>query len=209
MVGGGVDRRKPLEKQVRNLHRDTTYRINHLMSIRERLSIIPEDASPTHVITLLQERPMNPSNKVFVVHGHDELAKQSVARFIEKLGLQAIILHEQTNQGKTIIEKFEAQSDVGFAVILLTPDDVGASKAAHAAGQALNERARQNVVFEHGFLIGRFGREKVCALHKGVETPSDLQGVIYIPLDDAGTWRLSLAREMKDAGMNVDLNRAY
>ncbi len=148
------------------------------------------------------------TDRVFVVHGHDELAKQTVARFIERLGLEAIILHEQANLGKTIIEKFEHHADVGFAVILLTPDDVGASKAAHQAGQPLNDRARQNVVFEHGCFIGKLGRNRVCALHKGVEIPSDLQGVLYVPLDDSGAWRLSLAKEMKAAGMNVDLNKA-
>jgi predicted nucleotide-binding protein len=148
------------------------------------------------------------TDRVFVVHGHDDLTKVTVARFIERLGLQAIILHEQANLGKTIIEKLEHHADVGFAVILLTPDDVGASKAAHQAGQPLNDRARQNVIFEHGCFIGKLGRDKVCALYKGVEIPSDLQGVLYVPLDDAGAWKLSLAKEMQAAGMNVDLNKA-
>src|SRR5262249_21992550 len=120
-----------------------------------------------------------------------------------------VILHEQASQGKTIIEKFESHADVGFAVILLTPDDVGASSAAYQAEQPLAPRARQNVVFEHGFFIGRFGRGRVCALHKGIEIPSDLQGVIYVPFDEKGAWRLDLAREMKAAGMNVDLNKAF
>src|ERR1035438_6975181 len=66
------------------------------------------------------------TKKVFVVHGHDDEAKEKVARFLERLKLEPIILHEQPNEGRTVIEKFEVFADVGFAVVLLTPDDVGA-----------------------------------------------------------------------------------
>ena len=170
--------------------------------------MIPEDPSLSHSITVSEQSQIKRSNEVFVVHGHDELAKQTVARFIEKLGLKAIILHEQPNQGKTIIEKFESFSGVGFAVILLTPDDVGTTKAAHTQGKGPNDRARQNVIFEHGFFVGKLGRGHVCALVKGdVEIPSDLHGVVYIPLDEPGAWRYSLAREMKASGLPVDLNK--
>jgi predicted nucleotide-binding protein len=150
-----------------------------------------------------QQQLLQVSNRVFVVHGHDEEAKQSVARCIEKLGLKAIILHEQPNQGRTVIEKFEDYSDVGFVVVLLTPDDIGARK-----GEEPQPRARQNVILELGFFIGRLGRRRVCALHKGdVEIPSDITGVLWIPIDSADAWHLALAREMKAAGLEVDLNR--
>ena len=131
------------------------------------------------------------SKRVFVVHGHDNATKESVARFLTQLKLEPIILHEQASGGKTIIEKFETHANVSFAVVLLTPDDLGAS-----ATKPENKlpRARQNVVFELGFFVGRLGRSNVCALHKGnVEIPSDYQGVIYIPLDENGGWRLMLA----------------
>ncbi len=145
------------------------------------------------------------SNRVFVVHGHDEEAKQSVARCIEKLGFKAVILHEQPNQGRTIIEKFEDYSDVAFAVVLLTPDDVGASKDPEGE---LRPRARQNVILELGFFLGELGRGRVCALHKGeVEIPSDYRGVLWVPMDEGGAWRLDLATEMKAAGLDLDLNR--
>ncbi|MEE8356570.1 MAG: nucleotide-binding protein, partial [Anaerolineales bacterium] len=108
------------------------------------------------------EKPPGDSKKIFIVHGRDEEAKDSLARFLEKLGLEVIILHEQPNQGRTIIEKFEDYSDVGFAVVLLTPDDIGG----RANDLELLPRARQNVVFELGFFIGALGRERVCALHK-------------------------------------------
>jgi hypothetical protein len=122
------------------------------------------------------------SNKVFVVHGHDEGALQALARFIEKLGLEPIVLKERPNQGRTIIEKFEDSArDVGFAIVLLTPDDQA------SAGGTDSQRARQNVVFELGFFAGALGRGRVCLLRKGdVEMPSDLFGVIYTEMDVAG-----------------------
>ena len=144
------------------------------------------------------------SNKVFIVHGHDGEARETVARFLEKLGLQAIILHEQANQGRTVIEKVEANSDVGFAVVLLTPDDLGCAK-----GGQPEPRARQNVLLELGYFIGRLGRAKVCALKRGdLEIPSDFAGVVWEKMDNGSGWKLALARELKAAGHDVDLNKA-
>jgi predicted nucleotide-binding protein len=145
------------------------------------------------------------SNTVFVVHGHDELAKQNAARLLERIGLHPIILHEQPSGGsKAVIEKLEANSDVGFAVVLLTPDDLGRSRKA----KNLKPRARQNVILELGYFMGKLRRGKVCALYKeGVEIPSDYQGVLYIPIDSAGAWRMQLAKEIKNAGIDVDLNK--
>ncbi len=145
------------------------------------------------------------SRNVFLVHGHDEAATESVARFLEKLDLHPIILHEQPSQGRTVIEKFEAHADVGFAVVLLTPDDVGGL----ASGGELKPRARQNAILELGYFIGRLGRSRVCALYvEGVEIPSDFHGVVYVPYDAAGGWRLKLASEIRAAGLPVDMNRA-
>jgi predicted nucleotide-binding protein len=143
------------------------------------------------------------SNRVFVVHGHDVAAKECVARFVDKLSLTSVILHEQPNLGQTLIEKFEAFSDVGFAVVLLTPDDI-----AHAVGapKVKRKRARQNVVLELGYFLGRLGRNRVCALYvDDVEVPSDYQGVAYIKLDEEGAWRTKLAQEFVQAGMPIDL----
>ena len=108
--------------------------------------------------------------EVFVVHGQDEAAKEVVARFSEKLALRAVILHEQPNVGRTIIDKCEAYSDVGFAVVLLTPDDVGGIRD---EATELKPRARQNVIFEFRYFIGKLGGRRVCALYKEVETSSD------------------------------------
>ncbi|MDH5640562.1 MAG: nucleotide-binding protein [Nitrospira sp.] len=140
--------------------------------------------------------------QVFIVHGHDDATKKTVTTFIESLGLHAVVLHDQPNSGRTIIEKFEAHSNVGFAVVLLTPDDIGASSKDRENSQP---RARQNVILELGFFLGKIGREKVCVLYKeGVEIPSDYQGVLYTPYDSSGSWRSQLVKELKHAGFAVD-----
>lgn len=143
--------------------------------------------------------------RVFIVHGHDESAQNKAARFVEKLGFEAIILHEKASSGRTIIEKIEHYSDVGFAIVLYTPDDVGNVRS---EAENLNVRARQNVVFEHGYLIGRLGRENVSALVDGkLELPNDISGVVYIPLDEGAAWQLRLAKEMKQSGYDIDMNK--
>lgn len=144
-------------------------------------------------------------NEVFIVHGHDDTAKVKTARFIERLGFAPIILHEQSSLGKTIIEKIEEYSNVGFGIILYTKCDVGAKKGDE---QNLKPRARQNVVFEHGYLIGKIGRQNVCALVKGeVETPNDISGVVYVKMDDDDAWHVKIAKELRSSGYVVDLNK--
>jgi len=143
---------------------------------------------------------------VFIVHGHDEGVKSEVARFIEKLDLKAVILHEQANKGRTIIEKFEDHANVGFAVVLMTPDDIGGK---NEPGSDLKPRARQNVILELGFFLGKLGRERVCALYKGdVEIPSDYMGVLFVSLDQGVDWRAVLAREITAAGIKANLKGA-
>ena len=146
------------------------------------------------------------NNKVLVVHGHDSGTKETVARFLTKIGLEPVILHEQANRGRTIIEKFEDYSDVSFALALLTPDDFGgiADKP-----KSPEPRARQNVIFEFAYLIGKLGRKRVIGLKRGeVTLPSDYAGVLYVPFDDAGAWRMSVVKELKALGYSVDANKA-
>jgi len=146
------------------------------------------------------------SKKVFIVHGHDDAIKVDVARTLEKLGLEPVILHEQPSKGKTIIEKFEEHASLAqYAVVLLTPDDIGYPKNKESEKRP---RARQNVILELGYFAGRLGREHICVLYKGdVEVPSDYIGVVYIPLDDSGAWRFKIGKELKIAGIPVDLNK--
>jgi len=171
-----------------------------LESIIERLELVDEVSADQPEATAPQDR-----SKVFVVHGHDEAAREAVARFIGDLGFQPIILHERANEGRTIIEKVEAHGDVGFAVVLLTLDDEGCAK-----GGTPVPRARQNVVLELGYFIGRLGRNRVCALKRGdLEIPSDFGGVVYEPFDASGGWKLALSRELKAAGFEIDWNKVH
>jgi predicted nucleotide-binding protein len=144
------------------------------------------------------------SKRIFVVHGHDELLKTKTARFIEKLGYEAIILHEQASRGMTIIEKIEANTDVGFAIVLYSPDDKGNTAVAADKGE-LVMRARQNVVFEHGYLMAKLSRAHVVPLVSGkMELPSDISGVVYV---DDTNWQFEIAKEMKAAGYTINFNK--
>lgn len=146
-------------------------------------------------------RPL--TNRVFVVHGHDGEARETVARYLERIGFEPVILHEQANRSRTVIEKIEANRDVSFAVILLTPDDEGCAK-----GGDLEPRARQNVLLELGYFMAHLGRENICSLKRGtVEIPSDFAGVVWEPMDDNGGWKSALARELEAAGHTIDWNK--
>ena len=180
--------------------------IAYRAAVKERLTFLSNLGKQMGMIEE-QIVEVESSNRVFVVHGHDDVVREKVARFLEKLSLEPIILHEQPNNGRTIIEKFTDYSDVSYAVVLFTADDIGGSKA--TPKEELNSRARQNVIFELGYFIGRLGREKVCALHEsGVEILSDYQGVLYLNLDPSDVWRFSLAKELQAAGLPVDMNKA-
>jgi predicted nucleotide-binding protein len=197
-IGGG-------DRERLQMYTEMTRRgIRELESIVQRLPLIPtndRDQAPTY-----SRAQAGANRNVFVVHGHDDGMKQEVARFLQKLALVPVILHEQANQGRTIIEKFEGHADVGFAVVLLTPDDRGGPID---GGDPNQLRARQNVILELGYFIGALGRRNVCALYaQGVELPSDLSGVLYVPIDSGGAWRLQLAREIKASGIDIDLNDA-
>lgn len=202
---GSVPLNPGLEELIEDQREGVATRLTRLESLLERLDLVPEptgarSAPPALKSDLLKGR------EVFIVHGHDAAAKEAVARFLERLDLEPVVLHEQANLGRTVIEKFEQHSSVQFAVVLLTPDDVGRSVAAASEPRP---RARQNVILELGFFLGALGRKRVCALHVGeIEIPSDYDGVLYIPLDTQGGWRLKLAAELRSAGLEVDLNRA-
>lgn len=169
-----------------------------LESLIERLALIPMTKdSVTKDIPISKDL----TNKIFIVHGHNNEIKQTVARTLSQLKLEPIILHEQAEQGRTIIEKFEANSsDVNFAIILLTADDVGKSNKE----TDYKSSARQNVVFEMGYFIGKLGRNKVFLLiENGVDKPGDLDGIVYVPIDDADGWKLKLVRELRVVGYSV------
>lgn len=141
--------------------------------------------------------------KVFLVHGNDLETRETIARFMQNLGLEPIILSEQAHQGRTIIEQIEMHTNVPFGVVLLTPDDVGEAKGQE---RNLKPRARQNVILELGFLMGRLGRNRVCAIRKGsVDIPSDFHGVLWTSWEK--DWKIELIRELRAAGIEVDFTK--
>lgn len=149
------------------------------------------------------ETNKRPKKKIFIVHGRDNESKQELSRYIESLGIEVIILHEQASSGMTIIEKIEHYSnEVDFAFVLYTACDHG--RGIHETKVHPKNRARQNVVFEHGYLMAKLGRKNVCALVKGeIETPNDISGVVYVGLDSAGAWKMEVNKELNACGYNI------
>jgi Predicted nucleotide-binding protein containing TIR-like domain len=202
-VGGVIAMEATFGERLEDFREDVGKYLTRLRSIFRRLELFPEPAGTSS--------PVRPDvqaargNIIFIVHGHNNEAKETVARFLEKVGMDVVILHEQPDRGRTIIEKIEAHTEVGFAVVLLTADDIGTQRS---MPDKLKPRARQNVIFELGYFVGTLGRAHVCTLiEDGVELPSDFSGVLYVPLDDSGNWKFRLASEIKAAGIHIDLNR--
>ena len=177
--------RPSLGEQIAKLNKDVDDKIHRIDSIIERLELFPltsalqseaEDAN-------LDAGPPSRSKRVFVVHGHDEVAKTNLEVFLHEIGLEPVVLHRQADEGMTVIEKFEKHSDVGYAFILLTPDEVAYLKAdAEKPDEQRKKenRARPNVIFEFGYFVGKLGRARVCCLYTGdVALPSDVHGMIY------------------------------
>jgi predicted nucleotide-binding protein len=175
--------------------------VTYLLDLKDEIQKYPDHliAQPAASTKTQSSPSLDP--RIFIVHGHGTL-KDSVARVVSALGLEAVILQEQPGAGRTLIEKVEKYSVVGYAVVLLVPDDVGGKR-----GEEQRDRARQNVVFELGYFVGKIGRGRVCVLYsEGVEMPSDYFGVEYVSLDSKGAWRYRLGRELREAGYAVDLN---
>lgn len=149
----------------------------------------------------------SPTTTIFIVYGHDGLARDSLDLLLRRFGLNPIILQHIPASGDTIIEKLEQyigqRGSTGYACVLLTPDDEG-----HKAGipEERQYRARQNVVLELGMVLARLGRRNVAILHKGsVELPSDISGLIYIPFKErVDEVRAKLFQQLRAAGYTVN-----
>lgn len=204
IASGSFDQSFP--EQVRELHDDIRRKLRRLESVREQLPLFDEPPSP--VSPAVAARPSKSAKEIFVVHGHDDVRKLEVAQFLERVtGIRPLVLHEQPSEGRTIIEKLEHYSErASFAVVLLTADDEGRRRDSE---DSLLPRGRQNVVLELGYFIARLSRAKVVLLYESdVELPSDMSGVLYVRLDDAGGWKLALGTELRATGVEVDLNKA-
>lgn len=195
--------RKSLKKSVA---RSKSLLLSAIEDVEQRLAAISRPAPtsvPVHVGKAANpawSSSLGSKPSVFIAHGHHEQSRAAVVLFLERIGFEAIVLHEQANQGLTIIEKIERHGNVNFAIILLTPDDFGGK-----VGGETKARARQNVILELGYFIGKLGRDRVCAFKAGdVELPSDVFGVAWEAFHEDKSWQQTLARELEAAGYPVD-----
>lgn len=196
-----------LSEKIADVYKDVDKKIHRLDSIIERLELIPLAVSAS-APAQLQTTSISRGKKVFVVHGHDDAAKTNLEVFLHEIGLEPVVLHRQADQGLTVIEKFEKHSEVGYAFILLTPDEAAylASDAQKPESERKIEwRARPNVIFEFGYFIGKLGRSRVCCLYTGnVSLPSDVNGMIYKSyeksVEEVG---YSIIKDLKAAGYGV------
>ncbi len=201
-----------------NEHKDDIRRkMGRLQSIRDRVELLkePVQVMPSHSSTLetnfsspnpLRDRLSDvrgDKDKVFVVFGHNEMARLKLENFLHRSGIDPIVINQQPKAGRTIIEQIEHHSNVRFAVVLLTDDDLGAAKEDVKTVSDLKPRARQNALVELGYFMGRIGRDKTVALvSPGIEKPSDYDGVLYISLES--DWENELKRELRAAELQVN-----
>ncbi|HHU85007.1 MAG TPA: nucleotide-binding protein [Clostridiales bacterium] len=188
-----------------HFYEELTYNMKKMDNILEDISANREKYEKVFSLPVIEQKnSLIDDSNIFIVHGRDDGIKNEVARFIEKLKLNPIILHEQSSGGDTIIEKIERYSNVGFGIVLYTPCDKGGLANEHFEAKF---RARQNVVFEHGYLIGKLGRKKVVALVKdNVEKPNDISGIVYVNYDLNGAWKTEIAKELHSSGYPIDFN---
>lgn len=199
-----------IEERRTNLYKDINQNIHKLDSIIERLELIPlNNTASTTTSSEKLTQASTKSKKVFVVHGHDEIAKTNLEVFLREIGLEPVVLHRQADEGQTVIEKFEKHSDVGYAFILLTPDEVAYIKSDDSKND--NERkkefrARPNVIFEFGYFVGKLGRSRVCCLYTGdVSLPSDVSGMIYKKFTNSiEDVAYSIIKDLKVSGYEID-----
>ena len=199
-----------LSMKFEEVSKDIDKKIHRINSIIERLELIPENSQTESVKILPRQTSTLQSQlkKVFVVHGRDELAKTNLEVFLGELGLEPVVLHRQADEGQTIIEKFEKHSDVGYAFILLTPDEVAylaADESKPDAERTKEHRARPNVIFEFGYFVGKLGRSRVCCLYTGnVTLPSDVSGMIYKRYDRSiEEVAYSIIKDLKVSGYSI------
>ena len=177
--------------------------ISVLEGIIDTIELLLDDANSMDMMN--EKAGLKVTNNVFIVHGHDEQTRNAVELFVKNIDYNPIVLFKEPSKGQTIIEKIESNvENACFSIVIYTPCDVGRARE----DKELKPRARQNVVFEHGYMCSKLGREHVVALcEEGVECPGDMSGVIYIEYDKKGLWQLKIAQEMKAIGLEVDANK--
>jgi predicted nucleotide-binding protein len=192
-------------------HESVTEKLRRLDSIVERLELYP--LAPSVQVTEVAKHSSSSdtgsrNKKVFVVHGHDEIAKTNLEVFLHEIGLEPIVLHRQADEGLTVIEKFEKHADVGYAFIILTPDEIAylAKEEWLTDDKRKKEhRARPNVIFEFGYFVGKLGRSRVCCIYTGdVTLPSDVNGLIYKKFErSVEEVAYGITKDLKASGYDV------
>jgi predicted nucleotide-binding protein len=190
----------------------TTLTSLELAAESKKNELLVKNVSPRNdkTIRISEKMQMEDKKKVFIVHGHDEKLKNQLEILLTEIGLQPVILHRKPDEGMTIIEKFEKHSDVGYAFILLSPDDVLFSINGEniSEGKANKEmRARQNVIWEFGFFVGKLGRNRVCCLYKeGVILPTDVSGMLYKEIrNDVEEVAFAILKDLRAAGYDLQV----
>jgi predicted nucleotide-binding protein len=193
----GVSIHNP-QHRFRTLTERIDVKITELESLLSKVNLIHSEVETTRPAMAIQDAATISNDTVFIIHGHDDAMKKAVQLFLSRAGLKDIVLHEQPDKNRTVIEKLiEEGSSAAYVIALLSPDDIQEDGTV---------RARQNVVLEIGYFIGKLGREKVRLLRKGdVVIPSDLQGILFENYDDQGAWRIKLLKEMQAVGLPIDL----
>lgn len=197
-----------LGEKIADTYKDIDKKTHRLDSMIERLELIPLAGQIASIANASSPSAQQRSKKVFVVHGHDEVAKTSLEVFLHEIGLEPVVLHRQADEGMTVIEKFEKHSDVGYAFILLTPDEtayIAAESSKPEAQRKTELRARPNVIFEFGYFVGKLGRSRVCCLHTGnVTLPSDVSGMTYKKYENSiEEVAYSVMKDLKASGYEV------
>lgn len=209
MIIGGYHE-ETLGKKIGKLKEQFDRKVHRLDSIVDRLELyaVASNVNDTQEVAPANLKTRSETNKVFIVHGRDDAAKANLEAFVREIGLEPIVLHRQADGGLTVIEKFEKHSDVGYAFILLTPDELAylASESSRPeADRAIERRARPNVIFEWGYFVGKLGRPRVCCISTGnVDLPSDMHGLVtkryQSSVEEVG---YSIIKDLKAAGYKV------
>lgn len=163
----------------------------------------------------MEKKPPQPKKEIFLSHGKDLKPLNELKEMLLECGLKPVILSEQPSGGKTVMEKLEAYSNVGFTFVILTPDDLGGfveigSKWSRPQRlrkflKTAHNRPRQNVILEFGYFVGKLGRDRVaCLLKKPVEQPSDMQGIVYLSFKESLTEiKKEIMQELNAAGYKI------
>ncbi len=174
----------------------------------EEFVAVTQKASAQAPQAPMASAPSGMPRRIIVVSGTDETMKQTFTGALRKLGLAAVVMNEEPSQGKKIVDHFADYKDVGFALVLLSPDVYVYPKGEEATKR--QRTPRQDVLLMFGFLLGKLGKDKVLAFYRespNFAFPIEFEGVKFTALDDRDSWKLSLIRELTGCGYTVDAER--